>query len=183
MKLRVITSFLHRILQKWLKNFESQYETMILRMPWSFITSLKYKSAILDASSKVALQRIKCVTLQKRSTTAMIQSLFLCILGNPTTKSMLISSQRQVRIGKVMYKSKFFLWLCAIWHFLHCCTCLTLLHMPHKISLHLKPIKSLLHKRISFPLPYDYKMIYCFIEQLGMHKQSFLNSYPSCSKK
>jgi hypothetical protein len=63
----------------------------------------KNKLAICDTSS-LLWQAIKCDILENLSTTTNIESWPLFVLGNPSTKSILISSDGVVGAGKGVYK-------------------------------------------------------------------------------
>src|SRR5664279_3565769 len=84
-------------------NFTSRSETFFLGTPCKRTMSLKNRLAICDASS-LLWQAIKCAILEKRSTTTKIESCPLLVLGNPNTKSMLISSHGDVGVGRGVYK-------------------------------------------------------------------------------
>ena len=89
-------------------------------VPCSFTISWKYKSAIWDASN--TLPGTKGAVLEKWSATTIIESLFLWVLGKPTTKSKLISSQGALGIKSGVYKPVFWPWALAIWQIVHCFT-------------------------------------------------------------
>jgi hypothetical protein len=90
LKSNFVPSFLQRVFQKWLKNFVSWSETMLLRTPCKRTIFLKNKSAICTTSS-VLLQGMKWDILENRSTTTITESLPHYVLGNPSTKSILMS--------------------------------------------------------------------------------------------
>ena len=72
-------------------------------MPCNLTISLKNKSAICDVSS-VLWHAMKCVILENLSTTITTESLPLLVLGKPKTKSIEISVQVSLGIGKGVYK-------------------------------------------------------------------------------
>jgi hypothetical protein len=92
-------------------NLKFRYDVIVFGMPWSLTISLKYKLIILVASS-VLLHEAKCIILDKQSTTIIIESLFLELLGKPNTKSMLTYFQRALATRSGVCKPE--LWLCDL---------------------------------------------------------------------
>jgi hypothetical protein len=95
-----------------------------LGMPWSLTISLKYNLAAWDGS-RVLLQGTKWAIFENRSTTTIMESLFLSVSSKPTAKSRLISSKRAFGTGNEIYSPVFYLWLFASWQIRHCFTCCT----------------------------------------------------------
>ena len=88
---------------------------MVRGTPCRRTISLKTNSAMCEASS-LLWQGIKCAILLKRSTTTKIESLPLLVRGNPRTKSIEMSSQETLGMGKGVYKPWGFKRYLALWH-------------------------------------------------------------------
>ena len=74
--------------------------------PCNRTTSLKNKATTSEAS-EAFLHGIKCAILEYLSTTTNIESKPHCVLGNPSTKSLLKSSQGLDGIGNNVYNPVF----------------------------------------------------------------------------
>lgn len=92
-----------KVRQKWLSNFTSRSDVMVLGTPCSLTISCKNNRATCDATN-VLLQGIKWAVLENQSTTTIIESLFLWVPGNPRTKSRLMSTHGAVGIGNGWYR-------------------------------------------------------------------------------
>ena len=79
-----------------------------LGTPCNCTISLKYTSATWEEST-VLLQGIKCDIFENQSTTTITESLPLCVLGSPITKSKLTYSQGAFGTGKRVYNPAFWL--------------------------------------------------------------------------
>jgi hypothetical protein len=81
----------------------SRSNTIDKGKPWRRYTSLKYNCATLTASA-VFLHAMKCTILENLSTTTKTESLPFCVLGKPSTKSMLTFVHGCSGIGKGKYR-------------------------------------------------------------------------------
>lgn len=114
-KLSSVFNRAHNVFQNQLKNLESRSEVMVLGIPCRRTTSRKKRFAVFTALC-VLWQWIKCAILVKRSTTTKAESLPHCVRGNPSTKSMEISSQGVLGTSKGMYKPVFCACPFPFWH-------------------------------------------------------------------
>ena len=117
---------LHKLLRKWDRNLESLSDTILLGTPCNLITSRRYNSAMWVASS-VLWQGMKCAIFENLSTTTIIASLPLWVLGSATMKSILTSSHGWAGTGKGVY-NPWWNWLLALWQMAQVVT--TLLTSP-----------------------------------------------------
>ena len=111
-----MSNFLHKVLQKWLKNLESLSDTIEVQCIFPYqtwnpmqLTNLLKVQISHTKCIMVLLQRTKWDIFENRSTTTMIESLFLCVLGKPTIKSRFISSHGALETDNGVYNSLFWL--------------------------------------------------------------------------